>query len=332
MNNNKIIGARGERLLRLTSAKGRQIKNADSFSVCYGGAEGNVLRSLSCLGRKTRFLSKMGKDEISQAAVLSLKRAGVDTSFVVRDENPLGIYFLEEGEGKRPSKVVYHRKGSSATTRKPEDFDFKKALEGVSLFHISGISLCLTKTRRDTVRECLKTCKERHIPVSFDFNYRPSLLPLDEAKKIYPEVAKYCDILFASKWDIQILLGFHPEETDEDKVFLGVCKEKGYRYVFTKKRTILDDRNQRILPIGYTSKEKVIGREEDRYIFDRIGAGDSFAAGVLYGVANERSTRESLDLGIANCALEQTIFGDHANFSIEELQEYLSSGKEERKR
>ncbi|MDY4782325.1 MAG: PfkB family carbohydrate kinase, partial [Candidatus Enterosoma sp.] len=85
MNNNKIIGARGERLLRLTSAKGRQIKNADSFSVCYGGAEGNVLRSLSCLGRKTRFLSKMGKDEISQAAVLSLKRAGVDTSFVVRD-------------------------------------------------------------------------------------------------------------------------------------------------------------------------------------------------------------------------------------------------------
>lgn len=332
MNNNGIICGRGEMLLRLTSSKGRQIKNAESFSVCYGGAEGNVLRSLSCRGRKTRYLTKLGKDEISLAAALTLKRTGVDTSYILLDNNPLGIYFLEEGEGKRPSKVVYHRKGSSATKRLPSDFDFDKALEGVSLFHVSGISLCLSESTRETVLACLKACKEKNILVSFDFNYRTSLLPLDEARKIYPEVAKYCDIVFASKWDIQTLLGFAKDERDEDKVFLGVCKEKGFKYLFTKKRTIIDDRNQIILPIGYTQNEKVVGREERMVIFDRIGAGDSFAAGVLYGVANHLTRKEDLDFGIANCALKQTIFGDHANFSIEELKEYLSSNKEERKR
>lgn len=332
MNNNGIICGRGEMLLRLTSSKGRQIKNAESFSVCYGGAEGNVLRSLSCRGRKTRYLTKRGKDEISLAAALTLKRTGVDTSYILLDNNPLGIYFLEEGEGKRPSKVVYHRKGSSATRRLPSDFDFDKALEGVTLFHISGISLCLSKSRRETVRACVKACKEKHIPVSFDFNYRPSLLSLEEAKEIYPEVAKYCDIIFASKWDIQTLLGYHPEEKDEDKVFIGACKDHGFKYLFTKKRSVLNDRNQIILPIGYTKEGKTIGREEEIVIFDRIGAGDSFAAGVLYGVANHLTRKECLDYGIANCALEQTIFGDHANFSIEELKEYLSSDQEERKR
>ncbi len=332
MGKNKVVSGRGERLLRLTSNKGRQRKDATSFSSCYGGAEANVLMSLSSLGRKTRFLTRLGKDEISLGALLALKKAGVDPSFIKRDDNPLGLYFLEEGEGKRPSKVVYHRKGSSATARKKDDFDFDEALKDVALFHVSGISLCLSESRRECVREARKACKKRNIPVSFDFNYRSTLLPLEDAKKIYPLVVPYCKYIFASLWDRKTLLGFRPFEENEDEVFQKACMEFGFDFIFTKKRSIINDRNQLLLPLAYTEKEKIVGRQEERYIFDRIGAGDSFAAGVLFGLLEKKELKESLDYGIANCALKQTIFGDQANFSKEELEEYLRRGKEERKR
>lgn len=325
-NEKKTVVGLGEMLLRLTSPNGIRLRDADSFKANYGGGEANVLISLSHLGHPTRFLTRLPQDDFGSACVDYLKANDVDTSFVVRDDASLGIYFLEEGEGARPSKVVYNRKHSSATLMAPKDFADDAIFKDAALLHISGITLALSASSQQTVLALIKKAKEAGVKISFDFNYRSKMMSIDEAKKIYPLVCQYADIVSASPWDIQTLLGFEPEEKDKDKLFQDACRHFGFSYLFTKNREILSAKVQTLQAFVYTGKKKVSGRKVRFKIFDRIGAGDAFTAGYLHELLQAKpDLAKALDYGISNCVLEQTTFGDQAKFSLEELDEYLKN-------
>ena len=330
---NKVVGI-GELLVRLTTERGTKIRDAYGFKANYGGSEANVIISLCHLGHEGSMLTRIAKDDLGMACVDYLVKHRVDVSNFVYDENPLGMYFVEEGEGARASKVVYNRKYSAATKMQEDDFDYEKAFKDASILHISGITLAISESARNTALKAAKEAKRLGLKVSFDFNYRAKLMTVEEAKKIYPLIASYADIVSASPWDIKTLLGFHPDETDNDKLFMDACEEFGFDYLFTKKRTILSARSQSLKAFAYTKDSKVEGVERKFEIFDRIGAGDAFTAGYLHGLLLDyKDPLAAIDYGIANCVLEQTIFGDNATFTHEDLLGYLATaGLEEVKR
>ena len=331
--NNKVVGL-GELLLRLTSERGIRLEDAGGFKANYGGSEANVIISLCHLGHEGAMLSKVGRDDISSACLDFLVRNRVDVSDIARDDSPLGIYFVEEGEGARASKVVYNRKYSSATRMEEKDFDFKKALQGAGILHVSGITLAISESARKTAVAAMKEAKRLGVKVSFDFNYRAKLMTVEEAKKVYPIVSEYADIVSASPWDIRTLLSFEEDQQDPDILFRDACEHFGFDYLFTKKRTILSARSQALQAFCYTKDKKYEGKERRFEIFDRIGAGDAFTAGYLHGLLLDYSDpTKAMDYGIANCVLEQTIFGDCSVFSSEDLEDYLrTSGLEEVRR
>lgn len=330
---NKVVGI-GELLVRFTTDRGTRIRDAYSFKANYGGAEANVIISLCNLGHEGSVLTRLAKDNLGMACYDYLVKNRVDVSNIVFDDNPLGMYFLEEGEGARASKVVYNRHYSAATKMKEDDFNYEKAFKDASILHISGITLAISESARNTAIKAAMEAKKAGLKVSFDFNYRAKLMSVEDAKKVYPLIAKYADIVSASPWDIKTLLGFHPDETDDEKLFKDACRELGFDYLFTKKRTILSARSQTLKAFAYTKDSKVEGKERKFEIFDRIGAGDAFTAGYLHGLLLDYSDPLSaIEYGIANCVLEQTIFGDNAKFTHEDLVSYLqTSGLEEVKR
>lgn len=333
MDHLKVIGF-GEILLRLTSNKGVRIENTSSFKANYGGGEANVLLSLSRLGLQTSMVSKVSKDSLGLAVKKYLRGEGVDTTYLLEDPSyPLGLYFLEEGEGNRPSSVIYNRHYSAFAHVKREDYNWDEILKGATLFHLSGITLACSENSLAVALDALEACKRNHVLVSFDFNYRAKLLSLEKAKEIYPQVAPYCDIVSASKWDIQTLLGYESKERSEDILFEKACQHFNFQYLFSKKREIYSSREQSLKASCYTSNQKWSSKKISFEIFDRIGAGDSFMAGVLYAILTENDPELALNYGLANSILEQSTFGDAAFFTKKELDDFLLTfGKEEVRR
>lgn len=332
IDSSKTVIGLGEFLIRFTAERGTLIREARNYVANYGGSEANVIISLCHLGHKGRYVTRVSSDELGLGAIDYLKTQDVDTSFIQsRGEHPLGTSIVEEGEGCRPGVVIYNRRWSSAAQMKPEDFNFDEILKNGNIFHVSGITLCISAKARETAIAAMKKAKELGLKVSFDFNYRTKLLPLEDAKQVFPVIAEYADIVSASMWDIQTLLGFEPEETDQDKLFEDACKHFGFEYIFTRKRTVVSSRVQKLQSFAYTKDKKVIGKEYQFEIFDRIGAGDAFVAGCLHGLLKDEDDLVSaLRYGMANCILAQTILGDCARFSENQLDHFLAtSGLEE---
>jgi 2-dehydro-3-deoxygluconokinase len=330
----KLVAGLGEMLMRLTAPQGIRLVEAPRYEVNFGGAEANVLMSLVRLGYQARYITKMPKDDIGEACMRHLYMNQIDTRFIARSDDPLGIYYLEEGEGVRPSKVSYNRKHSAACHMKPTDYDFEKALKGVSVLHVSGITLAISSSACETAIACMKQARKMGIKVSFDFNYRSMLISIEKAKEIYPRVARLADIVFASPWDIQTLLGFEPEETDLRKLFMDACRKYDFDYIFAKKREIISARSQKLTGYAYSKTDSWTGDEVTFGIFDRMGAGDSYSAGVICSLLEKpHDGARAIAYGTANCVLKQTCFGDQALFTKPELEEFIKThGREEVKR
>ena len=329
--NDKLIIGLGEFLIRFTAERGTLIREARNYVANYGGSEANVIISLCHLGHKGRYITRVSDDELGLGAIDYLKTQNVDTSFIQkRGQHPLGTSIVEEGEGVRPSVVIYNRKWSSAAQMRPENFDFESILKDGCIFHVSGISLSISEKARCTTIEAMKIAKKLGLKVSFDFNYRSKLLSIDDAKKIYPIVTNYADIVSASKWDIKTLLGF---SHDDKNSFNDACKEYGFDYIFSREREIISSREQIMQGFAYSKDETYISDKYKFEIFDRIGAGDAFVAGYLHGLLkNKNDINQALRYGMANCILEQTILGDCARFSEDDLNSFLNSSLQEVKR
>lgn len=302
----KKILSFGEIMLRLTPPDRQLIDSATVFQACYGGSESNVLVCLSHLGNQTDYLTALPQNELGDATVRHLRAHGVGTENIIRGGSNLGMYFLEEGFGGRPTKVIYNRKYSQVSMLDAGAFDYDRVFENCGLFHICGISFAISDSARRLSFELVGEAKKRGIPVSFDFNYRGKLWTTDEAAEVYREIVKQVDILFCSELDLKTFLG-----TDREH-FSAVYEGK---YCIIREREVLSgDRHAAWAELFCRTEGGVRSAVADRVEFpvlERIGSGDAFVGGVLHGLLSDgENLAEALKWGMACFVLKHTQRGD----------------------
>lgn len=333
----------GEIMLRLsTSGYGRFVQ-ADSFDVTYGGGEANVAVSLANYGFNAYFISKLPKNEIGQAAINHLRRYGVNTNYIARGGERVGIYYLESGASMRPSKVVYDRAHSSISEADIKDFDFDEIFKDADWFHFSGITPALSEKATLLTEEALKAAKRNNVTVSVDLNYRKKLWTPEKAKEVMTKLMQYVDVCIGNEEDAEKVLGFKPGKTDVTSgnleldgykdIFKQMIDKFGFKYVISSLRESYSASDNGWSACAYDGTEFYHSRKYDIRIVDRVGGGDSFAAGIIYGLLKGQNFKDALEFGVAASALKHTIIGDFNMVSVDEVETLLkgdSSGRVQR--
>jgi len=323
----------GELMLRLSTPGFERIVQAHQFDINYGGGEANVAISLANYGLPVGFLTKLPDNEVGQAALNSLREFGVDTSAIVRGGERIGIYYLENGASMRPSKVIYDRAHSAFAEALPSDFDFEKAFAGVSWFHVTGITPALGKNAQAITLKALQTCKKMGITVSFDLNYRAKLWSKEEAQKCLIGLMPYVDYVIGNEEDAQSCLGFVASgdvskgKLDADgygEMLKAMCDKfhfKGAASSLRESHSASDNGWGGVFCLG--TKTYKSAHYEIR-IVDRVGGGDSFAAGLIYGMIAYQNPQKAIDFASAASALKHTIPGDYNHASLSEVESLMN--------
>lgn len=327
----------GEIMLRLNPEGNLRFLQADSFNATYAGSEASVAVSLSNYGLDTTFVSKIPGNEVGQSAVNSLRKFGADTSLIVRGGERLGIYFVEKGSSQRPSKVIYDRKYSAISMAQKEDFDWDGIFEDAEWFHFSGITPALGDNVVDICIEACRQAKKKNIKVSCDLNYRNKLWTSEKASGVMAKLMEYVDICIGNEEDAEKMFGIKAEKRDSDfksldyNAYKTVAKELKDRFDFkmvaiTLRESLSANRN---LWSGllYDGENYYISNKYDINIVDRLGAGDSFAAGLIYSIITGSSSEKSINFAVAASCLKHTIEYDFNLSSVEEIEK-LANGDE----
>ena len=320
----------GEIMLRLAPEGYTRFVQAETFGATYGGGEANVAVSLSNYGEDAAFVTKLPKHEIGQSAVNSLRRFGVDTKFIARGGERVGIYFLEKGASQRPSKVIYDRANSAISNAHVADFDWDAIFEGADWFHFTGITPALGDTVADITLLACQKAKERGITVSCDLNYRKKLWTREKAREVMTGLMKYVDVCIANEEDAADVFGIKASNTD---VTAGKVNHEGYKDVakqlkdtfgFSKVAITLrgsvsaNDNNWAAML--YDGNDYYFSKNYLIHIVDRVGGGDSFGAGLIYACLHDYAPQENIEFAVAASCLKHTIEGDFNQVSVAEVQ------------
>ena len=320
----------GELMLRLAPEGYLRFVQADKFTVTFGGGEANVAVSLANYGIDAAFVSKLPNNDIGQAAVNSLRRFGVDTSKIVRGGDRIGIYFLEKGASQRPSKVIYDRAASAIALAKKEDFDWDKIFEGVNWFHFTGISPALSDSAAEITLDAVKAAKAKGITVSCDLNYRKKLWSKAKAKEVMTSLMPYVDVLIANEEDSADVFGIKADDTDISKGALNkegyksVAKKLvdafGFKYVAITLRGSISANDNKWSAMLYDGKDYFFSKEYMIHIVDRVGGGDSFGGGLIYGMMNfKEDSQKVIEFAVGASCLKHSVEGDYNMVSVDEV-------------
>lgn len=320
----------GEIMLRLSPAGCRCFVQVDSFDIIWGGGEANVAVSCANYGHDACFVSKLPEHEIGQAAVNSLRRYGVNTKFVARGGDRVGIYYCETGDSMRPSKVIYDRVGSAIAEADPEDFDFDAIMEDADWFHWSGITPAISDNAAELTRLACEAAKRHDVTVSVDLNFRKKLWSKEKAQSIMRPLMKYVDVCIGNEEDAELCLGFKPDadveggNTDAEgykEIFEAMMKEFGFKYVVSTLRESFSATHNGWKAMIYNGKEFYQSKRYDiNPIIDRVGGGDSFSGGLIHGLLTKPTQGEALEFAVAASALKHTINGDFNLVSTAEVE------------
>ncbi len=315
----KII-TMGEVMLRLSPPGNSRLVQAPALNVEFGGGEANVAVSLANFGHHACFVTKLPAHEIGQAAVNSLRRYGVDTSFIVRGGDRVGIYFQETGASLRSGKVIYDRRGSAMAEASPEDFDFDSIFEGASWFHWTGITPALSDKAAKLVLCACEAAKRGGLTVSCDLNFRAKLWTSEKAREVMTPLMKYVDVCIGNEEDARCCLGFEPRadvkagRTDAEgykDIFLKMREKFGFKYIATTLRESFSASRNGWKALIYDGKTFY---ESKRYdispIVDRIGGGDAFSGGLIHGLLTMPTMEDAVEFAVAASALKHTVPGD----------------------
>ncbi|NLY72852.1 MAG: sugar kinase [Tissierellia bacterium] len=323
----------GEIMLRLSTPKFERFVQAESFDVVYGGGEANVAVSLTNYGYDGHFVSKLPKHEIGQAAINHLRRFGVNTDYIARGGNRVGIYYLEAGASMRPSKVIYDRAYSSIAEADVSDFDFDEIFKDAKWFHFSGITPALGQKAVEITRAALIAAKKHGVTTSVDLNYRHNLWSPAEAQEVMTELMQYVDVCIGNEEDAHLTLGFKPGDTDVtsgdlnlagyESIFKQMVDKFNFKYVISSLRESYSASDNGWSACAYDGNEFYHSRKYDIRIVDRVGGGDSFASGVIYGLLEGQNFKDALEFGVAASALKHTIHGDFNMVSVAEVEHLL---------
>ena len=335
----------GEIMLRLKSPALERFFQSPSLEATFGGGEANVAVSLANYGMDAAFVTALPNNAIGEACLRDVRSFGVDVSNIKLTDGRMGIYFLETGSNQRPSKVVYDR-ADSAIAKAPIDlFDWEKIFAGADWFHISGISPAISASAAELSIAACKAAQKMGVTVSCDLNYRKNLWKYGkEAKEVMGELAKYIDVAIANEEDFQKSLGITAASDVESgsldrNVYEGIAKKAMELYpniklvAITLRESKSADRNDWAACI-YDGKEFYVSRKyEITDIVDRVGGGDSFSGGLIYGLLTYEKQSDALEYAVAASCLKHTISGDYNRVTVPEvvaLMKGSGSGRVER--
>lgn len=319
----------GEIMLRLAPEGYYRFVQAENYGATYGGGEANVAVSLANYGLDAAFVTKLPKHEIGQAGVNSLRRFGVDTSYITRGGDRVGIYFLEKGASQRPSKVIYDRAGSSIAAATTADFDWDQIFEGANWFHFTGITPALGDNITEICLEACKKAKEKGITVSCDLNYRNKLWSKEKAGQVMGELCKYVDVCIANEEDASDVFGIKAANTDvtSGKVnhegYKDVAKQLAERFGFSKVaitlRGSISANDNNWAAMLYDGSDFYFSKSYLMHIVDRVGGGDSFGGGLIYACLNDFAPQQTIEFAVAASCLKHSIEGDFNQVSVDEV-------------
>ena len=312
---------------------------AGKFEATYAGGEANVAVSLANYGLDAAFVSKVPAHEIGQCAVNTLRQFGVDTSLMLRGGPLLGVYYCEKGASQRASKVIYDRAGSSIALAKKDEFDWDKIFDGADWFHWTGITPALSQGAADVCLEAIKAANRLGITVSCDLNYRKNLWKYGKkAGEIMPALVEGCDIILGNEEDADKVFGIKPEGFDvtatagtiDQKRFQSVGEQLMARFprakkiIITLRGSINANHNTwgGVLWDGKTLYQSP--RYDITHIVDRVGGGDSFMGGLIYGlITYAPDDQKALNFAVAASCLKHTIFGDFNQVTVAEVENLM---------
>jgi 2-dehydro-3-deoxygluconokinase len=326
----KKVVTLGEIMLRLSTPGFERFVQADSFDVTYGGGEANVAVAVSNYGLNGVFVTKVPENAIGQAAINHIRRYGVDTQFIARGGKRLGIYFLETGASMRASQVIYDRAGASIADVDPSEFDWDKIFDGADWFHTTGITPALSDKAAALTEAALKAAKAKGVTTSIDLNYRKKLWSKEKAREVMTRLCQYVDVCIGNEEDADTTLGFKAKDTDVTKgelnlegfkdVFKQMKDKFGFKYIASSLRESHSASDNGWSALVYDGNEFYHTRQYEVRIVDRVGSGDSFASGFIYGLVTGMSLRDSAEFGVAASALKHTIPGDLNHATLEEVK------------
>lgn len=325
----------GEIMLRLKSPGQECLFQSPMLEATFGGGEANVSVSLANYGMDAGFLTVLPENAVADACKAELRRFNVDVSRIVTGEGRVGIYFLEGGANQRASKVVYDRADSAIALAKPGDIDWETAFDGVEWFHITGITPAISESAMELSRESVKQAKQRGITVSCDLNYRKNLWKYGKrASEVMREMAHYVDVAIANEEDVQKSL----EITTDVVVESGELDREKYRDLGGK--VLAAYPNMKMIAITLreshsadwnswaaclnTGKDFYVSKKyEIRDIVDRVGGGDSFAGGLIYGLNHYEDKQQALEFAVAASCLKHSIIGDFNRVSAADVEKLM---------
>lgn len=319
----------GEIMLRLAPEGYYRFLQADKYGATYGGGEANVAVSLAGFGIDCAFVTKLPNNDIAEGAVRALRAAGVDTSLITRGGDRIGIYFLEKGASQRPSKVIYDRAHSAIAEAVPADFDWQKIFDGADWFHVTGITPALSDNAAEITLQAAAAAKKAGLKVSCDLNYRKKLWSREKARRVMTELMKYVDIVIANEEDASDVFGITaPGDVTKGEVsgkgYVAVAKELISRFgleyaAITLRGSISASDNRWSAVLVSKDSEVYAAKEYVVHIVDRVGGGDSFGAGLIYGLNNFDDPQQAVEFATAASCLKQTIEGDFNMVTVDEV-------------
>ena len=319
----------GELMLRLAPQGNLRFLEEPVFEATFGGGEANVAVSLANYGIDARFVTKLPLNDIGESAVRQLRYFGVDTAYIARGGERVGIYYLEKGASVRPSKVIYDRAHSAIADADMCDFDFDKIFDGADWFHFSGITPALSDSMASITLQALKVAKKHGVKVSCDLNYRKNLWSTEKANKVMTTLMEYVDVLIGNEEDADKVFGINADNND---VTSGKLNKDGYTIVAEKLvekfgfeqvaltlRESISASDNNWSAMLYRDGKAEYSRTYPLHIVDRVGGGDSFSAGLIYGVLMNKSQADTINWAVAASALKHTIQGDFNRVSVAEV-------------
>jgi len=313
----------GETMIRLSPPNYRRLEQTNLLDVNIGGAEWNVATALSRLGISTAWVSRLTDNPLGWMIRNKTREQGVDTSHIVWTKGDrVGIYFVEFGAAPRASSVLYDRVNSAISQIKPGEVNWEEVLQGAKWFHTSGITPALSPSAAQVTTEALKTAKKAGCKVSYDLNYRARLWTPEEARKCQEPLMEYVDVLFSTEEDTKKVLGISADNYRE--VAKKLAEKFNFEVVCITIREDISVLRNRWTAIAYSAGKIYEDRTYDVEIVDRVGAGDSFSAGFIYGYLTS-DVEKGLKLGNAYSALKHSIPGDTNWATLQEVENQIKS-------
>ncbi len=333
----------GEIMLRLSTPEYQRFSQAKHFDASFGGGESNVAVSLANFGLPVQFITRIPDNDIGESALMELKKYGVGTDNILKGGERLGIYFIEKGAVSRASKVVYDRAYSSISQIEIGMVDWEKIFEKASWFHWTGITPAISQNAADVCLEAIEVANKMGITVSTDLNYRKNLWNYGKtAQEVMPLLVAGCNIVLGNEEDAEKSLGIKPKNVNvesgkvEALAYEEVSKEIMKRYprvekVITTLRTSISASHNKWAGVLFDGKTLYKSEEYNiSHIVDRVGAGDSFMAGLIYGLNTFKENNDALSFATAASCLKHTIHGDFNLVTVEEVEKLMggdSSGR-----